>query len=226
MTITPLLDPARILADLVTEAPSRAAVLDRFGLDYCCHGQRPLGAACADAGVPVIDVVAALAVAGTDAAAGDVPTEPGRLARHIEVTHHGYLRDELPALAALADKVSAVHRSRHPELADVARLVARIGSDLPPHLAIEEETVFPASREPEPGADLLATVEALRDEHDALGELLAELRTITGDYAVPADGCASYRSLYTRLAQLEADTHVHVHLENNVLFPAITAVRS
>lgn len=35
--------------------------------------------------------------------------------------------------------------------------------------------------------------------------------------------CASYRSLYERLAHLEADTHRHVHLENNVLFPAVTA---
>ena len=58
-------------------------------------------------------------------------------------------------------------------------------------------------------------------EHDRAGELLAELRVTTGGYAVPDDGCASYRSLYERLAALEADTHQHVHKENNVLFPAV-----
>jgi regulator of cell morphogenesis and NO signaling len=58
-------------------------------------------------------------------------------------------------------------------------------------------------------------------EHDRAGELLAELRAVTGGYAVPDDACASYRSLYERLAALELDTHVHVHKENNVLFPAV-----
>ena len=38
---------------------------------------------------------------------------------------------------------------------------------------------------------------------------------------VPDDGCASYQALYTGLAELEADTHLHVHKENNVLFPAV-----
>ncbi len=64
-------------------------------------------------------------------------------------------------------------------------------------------------------------------EHTALGEKLARLREPTHGYVTPADGCASYRSLYERLAHLEADTRIHGHLENNVLFPAalVEAVR-
>ena len=57
-------------------------------------------------------------------------------------------------------------------------------------------------------------------EHDRAGELLAMLRAATDGYRIPADGCASYRSLYERLAALELDTHVHIHKENHVLFPA------
>jgi regulator of cell morphogenesis and NO signaling len=41
--------------------------------------------------------------------------------------------------------------------------------------------------------------------------------------ATPADRCASYRALYARLAQLEADTHLHIHTEQNVLFPLVLA---
>ena len=58
-------------------------------------------------------------------------------------------------------------------------------------------------------------------EHDRVGELLAELRRLTDGYRPPADGCASYRACYAGLAELEADTHLHVHKENNVLFPAV-----
>ena len=58
-------------------------------------------------------------------------------------------------------------------------------------------------------------------DHDTAGDLLARLRSTTGDYAVPDDGCASYQALYAGLAELEADTHLHVHKENNLLFPAV-----
>ena len=60
-------------------------------------------------------------------------------------------------------------------------------------------------------------------EHDRAGELLAALRDATFDYELPEDACTSYRLLFDRLVELEADTHRHIHLENNVLFPAVTA---
>ena len=61
-------------------------------------------------------------------------------------------------------------------------------------------------------------------EHDTAGALLAHLRELTGGYASPADGCASYEMLYRGLAELEADTHLHVHKENNVLFPMVERI--
>lgn len=64
-------------------------------------------------------------------------------------------------------------------------------------------------------------IRVMLTEHDTAGELLARLRERTGGYHVPDDGCGSYRALLVGLAELEADTHRHVHLENNVLFPAV-----
>jgi regulator of cell morphogenesis and NO signaling len=63
-------------------------------------------------------------------------------------------------------------------------------------------------------------------EHDRDGELLADLRRLTSGYQTPADGCASYHALYEGLAQLEADTHLHIHKENNVLFPLVTTMEA
>ena len=50
-------------------------------------------------------------------------------------------------------------------------------------------------------------------------DLLRALRTTTSDYTLPDDACFSYRELYRRLAAFEAETHEHIHLENNILFP-------
>jgi regulator of cell morphogenesis and NO signaling len=88
----------------------------------------------------------------------------------------------------------------------------------------EEMVLFPAiealeagdARRPFPNAAPIAVME---DEHDRAGALLTELRSLTCGYEVPEWGCATMRALYYGLAELEAAMHVHVHLENNVLFP-------
>lgn len=219
-TVHATVDAERTLGDLVAERPARARVLEAAGLDYCCHGRRTLRAACEAAGIDAATVAADLA-AVTDAGPAAVDAlAPAELVDHIETTHHAYLHDELPALHALATKVAGVHGTRHPELADVERLVAGLRAELEPHLRREERVLFPATRDQwTDGLD--GEIAVLVAEHEACGALLAELRSTTADYAVPDDACASYTSLYLRLAGLEADTFRHIHLENNVLFPAL-----
>ena len=230
-TEVPTIDLERTLGELVAERPARARVLERAGLDYCCHGQRPLREAAEAAGVDPYRIAADLAVV-TDTEGADVDQlAPVELVDHIVDTHHAYLHEELPLIDALAAKVRDVHGGRHPELVEVARLVHEIRVDLEPHLAKEETVLFPAiktaaeGRSDFPFGSISNPVRALMAEHDVAGDLLVELRAASGDYAVPADGCASYTLLYERLAHLEADTHRHIHLENNVLFPAVVGGR-
>jgi len=148
---------------------------------------------------------------------------------HLEATHHAYLSEALPRLVALADKVAGVHGAIHPELTAVAELVHELRDDLEPHLLKEEQVLFPMIRDlavamaaPEFHCGSLSNpIRVMLTEHDTVGELLAALRARTDSYRVPDDGCASYQALYAGLAELEADTHLHVHKENNVLFPAV-----
>ena len=217
----------RSLGDLVAERGARARVFERLGIDYCCHGHRALGDACAAAGLDPEAVAAELDAVDDDHAGEVAGTGPLALVEHIVATHHRYLDDELPALTALADKVRDVHGGRHPELARVAALVGELRADLEPHLREEERVVFPAVARVVLGSADDAVrdgVAGLAAEHVRAGELLGELRAVSGGYAVPADGCASYRSLYERLEALERDTFRHIHLENNVLFPAVLAL--
>ena len=218
----------RTLGELVAERPARARVLERFGLDYCCHGNRTLADAAAAAQLDPTTVADEL-LAIVDPSGAEVDAlDPAALVDHILGTHHAYLHEELPLLVALASKVREVHGGRHPELERVAELVTEIRDDLDPHLAKEERVLFPAihawlaGERSFPFGSISNPVRMMMLEHDRAGELLEELRVATDGYTVPLDGCTSYRLLYERLAHLEADTHRHVHLENNVLFPAVT----
>jgi len=233
MTTTdlPPVDVRRALGDLVAERPGRARVLERLGLDHCCGGRRSLVEASEAAGLDPLAVAAALAEVTDDGADHADQLPPAALVDHLLATHHAYLHEELPLLHALATRVRSVHGARHPELAEVARLVAALRADLEPHLAKEEQVLFPAIRRlaaaatGSPARSIAAPVRVLLAEHDGAADLLAELRAAARGFAVPDDACASFRSLYERLELLEADTRRHVHLENNVLFPAVLGER-
>jgi regulator of cell morphogenesis and NO signaling len=157
----------------------------------------------------------------------------GRLVDHLEATHHRYLWTELPRLSALVSKVVRVHGERHPELRAVRRRFEVLRAELEPHLATEERVLFPIIRQVVTSSASAALrrgslghpILVMLAEHDRAGELLAGLRRLTDGFQPPADGCASYRACYAALADLEADIHLHVHKENNVLFPAIVRLQ-
>lgn len=217
---------SRTLGDLVADNPATARALDRLGLDYCCHGERSLVEACEEAGLDPASVAAEIDAVTPGGDRSWAELEPSALADHIAESHHRYLYEEMPLLEALAEKVLSVHGERHAELVEVRSLVAALWAELEPHLRKEERILFPATHELAgrrsqlPSGALSEHVRMLMFEHDRAGRLLVRLRAVTDDYTVPTDGCASYRSLFERLAALEADTHVHIHKENHTLFPA------
>ena len=48
---------------------------------------------------------------------------------------------------------------------------------------------------------------------------LEEIRQLSHNYLLPEDACASYSLLYKMLSEFEEDLHLHIHIENNILFP-------
>lgn len=227
-------DPNRTLGDLVTERPGAARVLERYGLDYCCGGGATLAEACTEHGVDLAAVTADLDRVEHAPAPDWASMTASELAEHIVETHHAYLREELPRLSSLAEKVAGVHGTLHPELYEVRRTFELLKDDLLPHLVKEERVLFPAVAELEradqmpwfPFGSARGPISIMLTEHDTVGELLEQLRRLTDGYTVPEGGCGSYRSLYSGLEAVERDTHLHVHKENNVLFPAVVRMES
>lgn len=72
---------------------------------------------------------------------------------------------------------------------------------------------------------ILNQIKKLSGEHEFAGGAMDKINSITKGYDVPADGCNTYHVTFRLLEQFEDDLHVHVHLENNILFPkALKAV--
>jgi regulator of cell morphogenesis and NO signaling len=217
------------LAQIVLAHPATARIFQRHGLDYCCRGDVALGAACEAKGIAADAVVAeaeaavaARAPAGIDARA----LSTGALVEYVVARHHGYLRDALPSLRPLADKVARVHGEHNPKLVPLARTFHAIADALEPHLVQEEQVLFPALLAPVPDAAVVAReLASMHEDHLAVGTLLGELRAQADEFTTPEWGCTSYRTLMAELEALEGDVLAHVHLENHVLMPRFAARR-
>ena len=226
---------SKTIGEIAAESPAATAVFEKLGLDYCCGGGQTLEQACRAAGISETDAQDSL-----DKVAASRSEKPERswtaeplsdLMAYIRNTHHDYTRAALGRLQPLFDKVCGVHGKNHPELAQLRGIFAGMAAELTMHLMKEEMLLFPyiermeeaaiekSAAPPAPFGTVQNPVAMMMREHDAAGDALRELRSLSGGYSVPAEGCASYRALYQALEELEADLHRHIHLENSVLFP-------
>ncbi|MFU1783493.1 iron-sulfur cluster repair di-iron protein [Haloarcula japonica] len=228
--MTAPIDPDRPLGTLVRENPAFARVFESVGLDFCCGGDQTLRTACTEADLDLDAVREQLHGARRQSEdRGGEWESMTALIEHVVDSHHQYLREELPALEQLAEKVRSVHVEAHPELADIEREVLELAEEMHQHTTEEEQDVFPVIEKLDRGDELTGEERALLDEaladlesdHEATAEYLERIAELSDGYAVPDDACQSYQSLFERLETLEQDTHMHVHKENNVLFPQV-----
>ena len=220
------------VGQMVVERPQRSRVFDRLRIDYCCGGKRTLEEACAKRGLDLKAVLAELEAFDAEANTQADAVRPANLtmtelADDIERTHHAYLREELPRLGDLVKKVSAVHGQAHPWLTGLTSVYAELVAELEPHMLKEEQILFPLIRELDQAATAPSfhcgsvgnPIRMMEMEHQNAGAALDRIREMTTDYEIPEGACNSFRAMLSGLEHLEADLHLHIHKENEILFP-------
>ena len=229
------------LRSIALEQPATIRVFERFHLDYCCGGNRPLAEACAQKGLAVETVLANLdeAANAVPAAATDFSeATQTELIRHIVETHHAYVHSELARLLPLAERAAAKHGPVRPELGQIDRQLRQLADELLFHLNKEERILFPYIEDLERSRNhagsapkacfpsVESPIKAMINEHEAAGALLDEMRTATQNFTPWNGACPTLVGLYDGLDAFERDLHRHVHLENNLLFPRAIAMEA
>jgi len=230
-----MFETTKTVREYALEIPAATRIFEKLGIDYCCGGGKSLAAACTAAGVSVDEVLdslnADLESVSTSAVSDWQALSQAQLITHIVDRHHAFTREELVRLEALLAKVSGVHGKNHPELFQIQDQFGKLRGELEPHMLKEERVLFPyivrmeeaalanQTLLPPPFQTVQNPVRVMMAEHDAAGYILGKMREASSDYAVPADACISYKTLYSALTALEVDLHQHIHLENNILFP-------
>jgi regulator of cell morphogenesis and NO signaling len=207
------------LAELAVKNPAASRVFYRHGLDFCCHGNRPLNTACEERGLTsgaVLDEIEEENKTCFDAPRWDARPLP-ELVDYIVNFYHRRLREELPQLVAMAARVEQAHRDKPSRPRGLRDHLDQVHSAVLEHLSKEENVLFPmilAGR----GGFAAAPIHMMEVEHVDHAQNLKRIRALTADLIAPPEACPTWRALYLRLADFEAEFMEHIHLENNVLF--------
>lgn len=218
------------IGNLVAEDYRRATVFKGHGIDFCCGGGRTLAAVCEKKELNLADIEEELRLA--EQGRGEPTIQPDTwtlsfLSDYIENHHHTYVRTSLPLLQEFTRKVARVHGVANPEVVEIADLVDELSTEMTAHMAKEEGILFPYVRQMEsaaaparsPFGSIRNPIRMMEEEHDAAGNIMKRIRSLSSDFSPPEHACNTYRVAYAKLEEFEDDLHRHIHLENNVLFP-------
>jgi len=216
------------IGEIVANDFRAASMFKEAGIDFCCGGNKSLSDACKEKGADeslLIQQLETLAQTPVSGAMNFKEWNLSFLSDYIVNTHHKFVLKNLPELVFYTQKIANVHGDHHPELIEVASLFTKINEELLQHLKNEEEVLFPAIKEAEKEASadvkvtIVSEITRMQGEHEFAGGAMDKINVLTNNYLIPEDACNTYRVSLKLLEQFEDDLHIHVHLENNILYP-------
>lgn len=221
------------VADIVKCNYAVSDLFESHGIDFCCGGDVSFLTACADANVDAKALQESILEnmnRGTSAQPDFDHWPLDLLCDYLEKKHHRYIRETGPKLSATLEKLCEVHGSEAPWLNEVRASISTSLNELETHMLKEEELLFAPIRRHEHwdgtymNQDLIQAMNTLVSEHETEGSRFKQMSNLTNEYTVPSWGCTTFHYGMNLLKEFEQDLHLHVHIENNILFPKLTAL--
>jgi regulator of cell morphogenesis and NO signaling len=221
------------VADVALTFPQALEILNRYNLDYCCGGKKPFVEVCKKAGLDADLIWQELMLLRANSSADsrmrfDTWNAP-LLIDFILQHHHNYVRESIPVIQELLNKICQVHGEDSPYLLSVWKNFEKLADELLDHLPKEEQILFPAIKrifDQQKSHDAVSfalevPITVMEMEHENAGVLIKSIRSLTDNYNPPAHACTTFRMAYNMLDQFDKDLMQHIHLENNILFPKV-----
>jgi regulator of cell morphogenesis and NO signaling len=225
------------IGEFVAQDFRTAAVLSKYGIDFCCKGGRTLEEVCNKKELDMNTIEKEInSVLETKNDNGiDFKSWPADLlVDYIQKVHHEYVLEKSPVILTFLEKLCNVHGGNHPELFEINTLFKIGVGALSSHMKKEELVLFPFIKEMQNALNTNVAIEqphfgtvenpiaVMMDDHDNEGERFRRIAELTNNFTPPADACNTYKVAFAMLQDFEADLHKHIHLENNILFHKAT----
>ncbi len=117
----------RTVAEIVTENHLTAEIFEKYGIDFCCGGNKTVKQACKERGIKIEEIEKELKqVHQKREELKDLNQydkwELDFLADYIINQFHSYTKDTIHRLREIVDKVANVHGERHPETLKIRQI--------------------------------------------------------------------------------------------------------
>jgi regulator of cell morphogenesis and NO signaling len=208
------------LGEIATNVPGATAVLFSHKINFCCNADMSLKAIIDKKGLNADDIISTIeALASRGGAAQDWSKIDNQgIIEHILTRYHQVHREQLTELIRLANRVETVHGSNKLCPVNLADHLIKVRQELEQHMQKEEEKLFPMLIE---GHSNMASgpISVMMSDHEHHIESIDKIYTLTNDLSLHPEACNTWRALYLGLQEFISDINMHIHIENNILFP-------
>ncbi len=159
--------------------------------------------------------------------ATDTPLPLDSLIEQIIQTHHVFVRRHLLKMAAIIEQITDPAYDPEPRLLELRRLFLQCAGDFDVQLQQEEMVLFPMLRRLELQTVLSrchtgmvqSRIRFAESGQARLGEALLQMNDLLRQQLSPAGPCEICHELIPLLNEFRADLRVHIHKEQEILFP-------
>jgi regulator of cell morphogenesis and NO signaling len=228
----------RKITELVDENYVFAYVLYYFGIQFYEYSENTLQQVCAQKGLNVNQVVQSLESISDPAESpySKVPVDElpvDLVIEYLKHAHHLFIKQKLPYIARLIEKLSP---SVTPLAKDLQIVFPLFVEDFIYHIYEEEDTLFTY-------ISLLASVKKKKTsaskvflemekhslqkyamDHDTHDDEMQGIRKITNGYALDKKSSLHIKVIFSELMAFEQELKLHARIENEILFPKALAL--
>ncbi|MER3464366.1 MAG: hypothetical protein C4329_08115, partial [Chitinophagaceae bacterium] len=126
----------KTLSQIVTENYQAARVFEKYGLDFCCKGKRPLNEAVVEKQINASQLLEELnsAITLPNTASNFNQMSLTELAEYIVRVYHTYVKLNMPQTLSYVLRVASKHGDRYPHMKDVYMLYAELKEEMDQHM--------------------------------------------------------------------------------------------
>lgn len=219
------------VAKIVTTNIESASIFNEYGINFYSKGNMTLEEACNDGKVPITSLVEDLsqleAISTRPKHFAEMSTK--RLSDLILLRHHRFAEKKLIFIKHTLAKTIHTNESEQANLQLIKNAFEKLSEYLVAHMQYQEEIVFPVitmmgGQKAISPSSFMILIKPLGSLGREIEKELENLRIVV---RAARNGCIKpeNRSIYATINDatmvLENDLKVHMHLENNILFPKV-----
>ena len=228
------------IGEIVKTNYKTSDVFKKYGIDFCCGGNQSIAKVCEASNIDekhLMDEVNKILNTTKEEGLPYDEWPIDLLASYVQKVHHKYVEQNIPVITGYLDKIVQVHGKHHPELLEIRELFKGCAGELTMHMKKEEFMIFPyvqklTKLQENPSSpwqqptfgSIENPINQMEDEHTNEGERFRKIIALSNNYTPPEGACNTYIVTFQKLREFENDLHLHIHLENNILFPKAIAL--